>query len=233
LTDHPGIDWDPAVSADGERLAWASDRLDGFEVWTAFADGSGVQRLTDAPFDVADPVLSPDGTWIVFADTGETGLWAVPFDLAPPAPPRRLVNGPAAIPRFSPDGSRLAYLGSSEAGPALVVVAWPVTGVPPLSSIQVGRASRTDLFLPGRADWYAVTGAQAELAWLDHGPDSRPVLVAQGQGGEAARRILLDSIGGRVPETFDLAADGRFLVVSRLDLHQHLVIALNLPRSDS
>jgi dipeptidyl aminopeptidase/acylaminoacyl peptidase len=89
-----------------------------------------------------DFAVSPDGTTVVFSakDVGtvkSSEAWSTNYDLfvAPidgSAPPRKLTSNPAwdAAPRFSPDGTTLAYLAMSRAGYEadrfdIVLRAWP------------------------------------------------------------------------------------------------------------
>jgi Tol biopolymer transport system component/DNA-binding winged helix-turn-helix (wHTH) protein len=61
--------WDsnPAISPDGERVAFVSKRSGHFEVWTCQRDGSGMVQLTsfEGPL-LSTPRWSPDGQRIVF-----------------------------------------------------------------------------------------------------------------------------------------------------------------------
>jgi dipeptidyl aminopeptidase/acylaminoacyl peptidase len=71
---------------------------------------------------VADPRLSPDGTLVAFVVTRidrdeseyRSAIWVVPTD--GPAPPRQLTSGVKAdaAPRFSPDGTRLAFVSNRD-----------------------------------------------------------------------------------------------------------------------
>lgn len=88
---------------------------------------------------IADPQMSPDGTRIAFtrvsvdveADEYRTNLWLqdVPASGQDPAPPRALTfGGRDAQPRWSPDGTRLAFVrrASAEADPQIHVL--PLAG---------------------------------------------------------------------------------------------------------
>ena len=72
LTNHPARDTQPAWSPDGRKIAFTSDRRNGFslEIYVMNADGEKpVQLTTDHPPAVNDesPSWSPDGTKIAFA----------------------------------------------------------------------------------------------------------------------------------------------------------------------
>ena len=67
LTDSEATDADPAWSPDGRRIAFASDRDGGSNIYVMNADGSGVARLTDSSAGDYGPAWSPDGRRIAFA----------------------------------------------------------------------------------------------------------------------------------------------------------------------
>jgi dipeptidyl aminopeptidase/acylaminoacyl peptidase len=82
-----------------------------------------------------DPQIRPDGRLIVYArkrydiatDRARFSLWLVDVDSGTQTP---LVTGPASYtsPRWSPDGTRLAYLAVDEQGRAQLMVRWMQTG---------------------------------------------------------------------------------------------------------
>jgi len=49
LTDDPGVDFSPAWSPDGTRIAFASDRSGNSEIYLMAPDGTNLMRLTDEP----------------------------------------------------------------------------------------------------------------------------------------------------------------------------------------
>lgn len=76
LTDDPGQDVMPAVSPDGQYIAYCSDRNGSWDVFVMPADGGkSVQVTTDASHDL-HPSWSPDGSRLVFCRLGQqTGRW--------------------------------------------------------------------------------------------------------------------------------------------------------------
>jgi Tol biopolymer transport system component len=84
LTDNPAganEDIDPAWSADGTKIAFASDR-DGadFDIFAMSANGTNVTQVTgiggNDPLNLSqvDPTWSPDGSQIAFEDGGTFGI---------------------------------------------------------------------------------------------------------------------------------------------------------------
>jgi len=75
LTSGSGIDFTPAFSPDGSKIAFASDR-DGapgvYQIYVMNSDGTGQMRLTNNGVIDYFPVWSPDGTKIAF--TRQTAL---------------------------------------------------------------------------------------------------------------------------------------------------------------
>ena len=108
LTSDSGLTVDPAISADGALVAYASDRdsSGGLDVWVQQVRGGGAVRLTDDPADDRYPSFSPDGTTIAFESRREQdGVYLV---ASLGGEPRLLIPG-GRRPRFSPDGSWLSF----------------------------------------------------------------------------------------------------------------------------
>lgn len=77
LTNHPANDSDPALSPDGTRIVFVTDRhgAGNPEIYTINVDGTGLTRLTyNSTYDTS-PEWSPDGTQIYFRSTRDGG-WA-------------------------------------------------------------------------------------------------------------------------------------------------------------
>ena len=59
-------DVDPAVSPEGRRITFASDRDGDFEIYLTSVTTGEVQRVTDNAVDDRSPVWSSDGQWISY-----------------------------------------------------------------------------------------------------------------------------------------------------------------------
>lgn len=118
LTDNPDIDWWPSWSPDGKKLAFMSDRDNGyFDIYVLNLVNGAIENLTDSP-GVEDiwPTWSPDGSLIAFVSdvTGFYQLFVIGANCAPSCQSSlRQVTPPALAhdldPAWSPDGRWLAF----------------------------------------------------------------------------------------------------------------------------
>jgi dipeptidyl aminopeptidase/acylaminoacyl peptidase len=163
----------PTVSPDGSRVAFVVDEREvavvdtGAQTWPV--------RLTRGADFAFDPEWSPDGERVVWM---EWDVPAMPWDssriVAAPAdgsaPPAPIAGGEGIQvqqPRFSPDGSRLAYL-SDEGGWLNVTVL----------DVATGRTDRLEEpFEHGAPTWGP---RQRSFAWS---PDGRRLAVTRNEGG--------------------------------------------------
>lgn len=78
LTDRDN-DTAPALSSDGQKITFMSNRDGNWEVYLVNADGSSPTRLTDDPAMDGLPTWSPDGRVIAFVSNtgGEWAIWAI------------------------------------------------------------------------------------------------------------------------------------------------------------
>ncbi len=111
--DSPADDTQPAFSPDGKQIAFRSER-EGGGLFLMGGTGESPVRLTAAGYN---PAWSPDGQEIVYATEGvvdparrtsQSQLWRI--DLANRRL-RKIFDGDAVQPSWSPNGRRIAYWG--------------------------------------------------------------------------------------------------------------------------
>ncbi|MEO7653680.1 MAG: protein kinase, partial [Bryobacteraceae bacterium] len=108
LTPEGNFDTEPALSRDGNDLAFASDRNgEGhLDIWIQKTGTSSPRRLTRHPADDREPAFSPDGATVVFRSEREGGgIYAIPAH----GGDERLIARDGRRPRVSPDGHSVAY----------------------------------------------------------------------------------------------------------------------------
>jgi TolB protein len=122
LTHHPLHDMNPAISSDGNQVAFLTSRYDpnaatnfpmcNFEIHVINTDGSNEFRLTNIASFAGFIDWSPDGTKLVFqADIGSDGkkeIYAINSD---GTNLKRLTNNPCndVWPDWSPDNSKIVF----------------------------------------------------------------------------------------------------------------------------
>ncbi|MEZ5403759.1 MAG: protein kinase [Bryobacteraceae bacterium] len=116
--DSPSNDLHPAVSPDGGRIAFRSERFGG-GIFIMEATGENPRKLTSAGFN---PAWSPDGNRVAFSEASfvnpsERGPASALYVLdVATGRQRRVPTGDAVQPSWSPHGWRLAYWGRDAGG---------------------------------------------------------------------------------------------------------------------
>jgi len=110
LTDHAGINTEPAWSPSGQQIVFTSDRDGTPQLYLMEADGSNVRRLTREGAYNASPAWSPDGGMIAYVSRMDGRFNLFVYKLAEGKAyqiTRSAVS--AESPAWSPDGRWLAY----------------------------------------------------------------------------------------------------------------------------
>jgi len=207
----------PAWAPDGRRFVWSSSREGPFNLYVGSVDDPGEgERLAPAPQAQVAGGWSPDGGQIVYTqEDPETGsdIWVVPT--SGERRPRALVKtrfeeGPASL---SPDGGWLAYASNESGRSEVYVQAFP--GPHPKRQVSAGFATE-----PGvRGGWRVAP----LLRWSRDGRElfywdgDRLISVSVRPGAVLETeppRVVLELTGVR---TYDVAPDGRFLLVRETD----------------
>ena len=186
-----------AVSPDGTHIAFARAPIANpdadpnvnlgprprLQLWVMDRDGSDQRRLGDAGFDrVSDIAWAGDGTRIAFlaASSANTAkhLWVVGAD---DNGIRQLTDLPTGSPRWSPDGSELAFVGWNDPEWDIGVIRADGTGLRWLPT------PRGTVVVPGATPAWSQDGK--ELAFFDSGGSSAEALVAVNADGSGARLL--------------------------------------------
>ena len=154
----------PPDSQPRAGIAFVSDRDGNWEIYLIQPDGSGLQRLTDAPAVDADPAWSPDGLWIAFRSRrdGSSDIFVMGAD---GSQPRNLVEDAADSfddefgPAWNPDGQSFAL--------------YTDRFQPPMGSCPGGLGVHHLAFMPleggGIGHFDGLAGEQESLAWSPDG----------------------------------------------------------------
>jgi Tol biopolymer transport system component len=189
----------PAISPDGQQVAFTAERGGQARLHVMTADGAGARVLAESLESHGTPAWSPDGKSIAVAalSGGDPRIFSVPLDGRPPLP---IVKGYSTDPSWSPTGDFIAY-----AGPQ-VGVTFDVGAVTP-----AGR--------PRAMPRLTLTRGARRISIR---PDGGPLVVLLGEIGnrdlalvdlESGERRMLTSLGRELDiGDFDVAADGREIV---------------------
>ncbi|HKA21490.1 MAG TPA: protein kinase, partial [Blastocatellia bacterium] len=125
LTTDPGYEGEPTFSADGQRIAYVSDRTGDFEIFLKQISGGPDINLTENKADDVQPAFSPDGKQIAFVSTRASSsnllypgvdysllggdIWVMS---ALGGSPRRIAES-GNFPSWSPDGTAIIYTNST------------------------------------------------------------------------------------------------------------------------
>ncbi len=214
LTDQPGIHQQPRFSHNGKWIAYhqvvGTDR----DIWVSRVSGDPPVRITTGPSSDVHPAWSPDDSQIAFASDrdgrpGVLGIWIMGIrEDKPTGSPRRLKTPEvvsAYAPDWSPDGSRIAFIGV-EHGMAEVWVA-SLSG-----SSKTVRV--TDGAKASRVRWDGATGG-----WLVSGRWGESQLSIKSIPSSGSPPVDLAPpvvLGPDEPSgCFDLSYDARFLAFVR------------------
>ncbi len=123
----PQLSWTGEWAADGSGLVTTATLTPGSESDVAFLAGGGrgpLEPLVATPFYEAYPALSPDGRWLAYVSnrSGPQQVYVRPFPGNEGDESVQVSLDGGSEPVWSPDGRRLAYRGTVEGRPELVLV---------------------------------------------------------------------------------------------------------------
>jgi eukaryotic-like serine/threonine-protein kinase len=217
LTD-AGRNYAPAVSPDGQHIAFHSNRSGPFQIWIADRDGSNPRQLTFG--DESNwPQFTADGNWIVYQHSERNTrdvIWKVPIGGGTPI---SVTHEIAMRPVFSPDGKWIAC--------------WTSEGTQN-SRWRLGILSLTG---DGAAAKHFDVAPTVGVNWnvlIRWSPDSKAVTYIDRRGGfdnvwiqpidSSAARQLTDFKDNRI-FSFDWSRDGRLLASRGVETNDVVLIS--------
>jgi serine/threonine protein kinase/Tol biopolymer transport system component len=203
--DSPADDTQPAFSPDGGTIAFRSER-EGGGIFLMGATGESVRRLTDTGFN---PAWSPDGREVLVATEGvsdprvrktRSEIWRV--EVATGAR-RRLTEGDAVQPSWSPHGQRIAYWGIAT-GSARALWTMPASGGAPVLVLRDNYLNWSPVWSPdGQYLYFASNRGGSMNLWRV------PIDEASGQKTGPLEAITAPSEWNGLPS---LSRDGKHVL---------------------
>jgi TolB protein len=192
LTSGDWQDITPAVSPDGSKLAFASNRDGYWDLYVMDLNNGTLSRLTESPEYDASPTWSPDGQWLAFEsyvqDDQDGNLELFIRTLDDSQSLIRLTDQPGAdfSPAWSPGGRQIAFI-STRSGENEIWLAdldrtndrfQNLSRNP--SSIEAHPAWSPD---GGRLSWSSTSleGIQQIVIWDSKHPEIQPTLLNTGE----------------------------------------------------
>lgn len=157
------------------RIAFVSDRDGNPEIYSVHVDGTGIERLTNAPAVDDQPSWSPDGRRIAFVSdrSGSREIYVMNADGSNVV--RRTFSFYSADPSWSPDGTKIAYAAFGNGSMNIWVVSPDAGG-------------------PGPTLLFEAPGWDAEPAWSPDG--TRLALVSDWHAYDTMYDIYLINADG-------------------------------------
>jgi len=188
-----GMSWMP----DG-RIVYSSNASDNADIWSMNADGSNQKQLTDDPQADVNPVVSPDGRYVVFQSlrAGNWNIWRMQSD---GNNLKQLTSGDNDVdPDVTPDGQWVIYCAKENANTTIWKM--PIEGGAPVRLAVATQATNPSVSPDGK-----------QVAYIEVASNSK-----------SPYKLVLISIEGGIPvKTFDIpllasdlhwTPDGRALV---------------------
>jgi eukaryotic-like serine/threonine-protein kinase len=208
ITDSPNLKESPHWSPDGTKLVFSQLNDSGIpDIWEIPALGGTPRRLI---FGAKDPDWSPDGRSLAYLNMADDTIWISDASgqnrrrvMPPPASP--LAN---TQPRYSPDGSELAFV-VRPGGP------YGELAIADVASGKVRQLTHDDALAlspawspDGRSIYFASSRGGTMNIWKIAAAGGEPQQITSGQGDDAE---------------LDVSADGKRIVFSTFRENMHIV----------
>lgn len=209
--------WNPSISRDGRRIAFVSDHSGQNQIWIMDSNGENLRQLTADGDRVGWPVITPDGSAVVYLSLHET-QYAWRIDVDGKGKPVQLTDVPTSRASLSGDGKwLLCRLRSKEPNVPL----WR-TAIVPLDRKSAPRFFQVPQFGgPPLLEWHPDGRSFLYLDWKDGAGNvwEQPI-----DGGEPRQITFFES--GEI-FAYDMSPDGRTIALSRGEPSSDAVLIRN------
>ncbi len=186
--------YDPAYSADGERIVFEKVEPGVFrpDIWVMNADGSGQTNLTRNTVNdrETDPGFSPDGSRIVYVREPDAGTQSIYVMNADGSAPTDLTGGLPVTspggPEFSPDGTKVAFDASAGPDTDVYVMNANGTGLTNITATVAGSSTEPS---------WSPDGSRIAFTHTDPITTRRDVLVIGSAGGASTNLTSALAVG--------------------------------------
>jgi serine/threonine-protein kinase len=215
----------PEWTPDGRHVVFISSRANQVGIWRQAADGSGPAELLYQPeIEPFEAIVSPDMKWLVFRTSPgakySRDILAVPLTGERTVTP--IVTGPEteSMPRLSPDGKWLAYHSNESGRFETYVRPFPGSG----ARIQVSDNGGSEPLWgrSGRTLYYR--GQNGEVTEVD--------VTTGAEFSIGTRKVVVtgDYLTDSSHPNYDIAPDGRFLMLKRAGAESQTIVVHNWGR---
>jgi Tol biopolymer transport system component len=229
LTDHPSLDYDPALSPDGRWVVFTSERLGRPTLFALdlHRPGPPSRQLIESDVMEDQATFSPDGRTLFFVSTrdGSADVYSISFDperTRPIADAINLTGDPAGAfrPVISPDGRRLAFSSDRDHPPHGPAVARQRGGDLYLMELESGALRRLTRTEPG--------GWSGSPTWS---ADGATIYFYRAEGPFGNRRFGLWSVPAAGGEPRLLFADTLAILSPAIAPDGRIAFAMGIPFS--
>lgn len=200
----------PAISGDGQRIAFTVQSAERTQLYVMNADGTGTRRIAEQLDVRGAPAWAPDGRTLVVGvnEGGEPHLFKIGVDGRDPV---RLVKEYSTDPTWSPNGTFLVYSGA-DVGTTFSVKAVNADGSPhELPKLILSRGARRLVFLTDDI-----------LVFMKGDLSHKDLWSIDLKLGHEHQMTSLDA--GPVMEDFDVSNDGGTIVFDRTREESDIVL---------
>ena len=188
LTNGDWNDITPALSPDGTRLAFASNRSGGWQIYIWNLENGQIAPLTQQPGYKASPSWSPDGLWLAYEGYAENNLDIFIQAADGSGDPLAVTNhlGGDFAPAWSPRGRLIAFISTRSGREQIWLADLDKSGeerFTPIENLNESRAAHPLWSADGRyLSWGAILedGFHKIFSWDSETPQRPPLALVSG-----------------------------------------------------